>query len=102
MEDVTLTDNTARQRYELLAAGAVVAYTQYELPEGAVKFVHTEVPPAYEGRGFGSELARLALDDVRSRGLRVIPVCPFIAGYIRRHPPCQSLVGEDDRRRFKI
>jgi predicted GNAT family acetyltransferase len=47
---------------------------------------HTEVEPEYAGQGLGDELAREALDDVRRRGLILVPLCPFIAAYIRRHP----------------
>lgn len=46
---------------------------------------HTEVDPAFEGQGVGSQLAKAALDDVRARGLELVPRCPFIAAYIRRH-----------------
>ena len=48
--------------------------------------VHTEVVSSAEGKGIGSQLVAGALDDIRSRGLRVVPVCPFVAAYVRRHP----------------
>jgi uncharacterized protein len=54
--------------------------------------VHTEIEPEWEGRGFGSTLAAGALDDVRVRGLKVRPLCPFVVAYIRRHPEYADLV----------
>jgi uncharacterized protein len=56
-----------------------------------VLFTHTEVDTRYEGRGVGSALARAALDDVRRQGKLVIAQCPFIAGYIQRHPEYADL-----------
>lgn len=102
MDDVALTDNTDSHRYELRDGDTVAAYAEYNLLQGAVMFTHTEVLSAYEGRGFGSKLASFALDDVRGRGLQVIPVCPFIAAHIRRHPEYLDLVSELNRRAFKI
>ena len=51
--------------------------------------------PAYEGRGFGSRLAEAALDDARRRGLAVVPLCPFIAWYIDKHPEHGDMVAAD-------
>jgi predicted GNAT family acetyltransferase len=92
MNDITLSDNPDAHRFELRRNGAVQAYAEYELPDGAVKFTHTEVLPGNEGQGLGSKLATFALDDVRRRGLKVVPVCSFIAGYIARHAQYQDLV----------
>ena len=55
-------------------------------------FTHTEVDPSFEGQGVGSALARGALDDVRSRGLHIIAMCPFISAYVRRHPEYADLI----------
>ena len=54
-------------------------------PRGRIAFVHTEVYKSYESLGLGSRLARAALEDARARGLKVMPFCPFIAGFIERH-----------------
>ena len=66
--------------------GDGVAYLDYQALTDKVVFTHTEVPVGFEGMGLGSRLARAGLDWARSKGLRVIPVCPFVAAYIRRHP----------------
>jgi predicted GNAT family acetyltransferase len=63
-----------------------VGFSAYRLVSDGIIFTHTEVDPAFEGRGIGSRLAAGALDDVRARGLRMTVKCPFIAAYLRRHP----------------
>jgi uncharacterized protein len=102
MEDISIADNPGAHRFELKKAGVVAAHSEYNLLKGAVMFTHTEVQPAYEGQGLGSKLAKFALDDVRSRGLQVVPVCQFIAGYIRKHPEYLDLVSENSRRAYKL
>jgi len=102
MDDIALADNPGAHRFELKKAGMVAAVAEYELLPNAVKFIHTEVLPAYEGQGLGSKLARLALDDVRRRGLEVIPICPFIAGYLRKHTEYMDLLGDEGRRALGV
>lgn len=80
-----LSNNPARSRYEARLEGKVVGFAQYRPLTGAIMFTHTEVDEAMEGRGVGSRLLRYALDDVRSRGLFAIPMCPFVKAFIQRH-----------------
>jgi uncharacterized protein len=88
-----VTDVPERHRYEARAAGvAEVAAAYYRVRDGAIVLTHTEVPPALEGKGVGTALARYALDDARHRGLAVVPLCPFIAAFIRRHPEYEDLL----------
>jgi len=75
----------ANSRYELRLDGRVIAFARYRREGDALAFTHTEVEEALEGQGLGSRLAAFALDDVRSRGLKAVPQCSFIAGYIARH-----------------
>ena len=85
-------DNGAR-RYEGRVDGALAGFADYQLTDELVVFTHTEVDPAFEGQGVGSAIARAALDDVRDAGARkVLPICPFIAGWIARHPDYAPLV----------
>ena len=79
-------DNPEESRYDVLVDGRLAGFAQYRLGGGRITMYHTEIEPEYEGRGLGDELAREALDDVRRRGLVLVPLCPFIAAYIRRHP----------------
>lgn len=101
-DSTTLSNNAAAHRYELHVAGSLAAFAEYNLLKDAVMFTHTEVLPAYEGQGIGSRLAQFALDDVRRQGLHAIPVCQFIAGYIRRHPEYLDLVTAESRRAFGV
>ncbi|HEX2546370.1 MAG TPA: GNAT family N-acetyltransferase [Ramlibacter sp.] len=80
-----LVHDEAASRYELRIDGQVAAKAEYRREGDALRFTHTEVDPAREGQGLGSRLAAYALDDVRTRGLKAIPSCRFIAGYIARH-----------------
>lgn len=101
-DNITIANNPAAHRYELHADGTLAAFAEYNLLKEAVMFTHTEVLPAHEGQGIGSRLARFALDDVRRQGLHAIPVCQFIAGYIRRHPEYVDLVTAESRRAFGV
>ena len=80
-----LVRNDAQQRYELRLGNEVAAKAEYSEGGEMVRFTHTEVDPRYEGQGFGSKLAAFALDDVKSRGMKALPQCKFIASYIARH-----------------
>jgi uncharacterized protein len=87
-----ITDNPDVGRYEIRLDGELAGFAEYRTDPGKIVFTHTEVEDAYEGRGVGSALARGALDDVRKRGLRAVPLCPFIEGWIDKHPDYADLV----------
>jgi predicted GNAT family acetyltransferase len=95
VREVTVRDNPAELRYEALADGELLGEIRYRTEPGLVVLVHTEVEPRAEGTGVGSQLVKRALDDIRARGLRVVPLCPFVTAYIRRHPDYADLVGKD-------
>lgn len=90
--ETTVVDNPERHRYELRLGDTVAGVIQYANEPGTVVLVHTEVSPTVEGEGLGSRLVSGALDDIRARGLEVVPLCPFAAAYIRRHPEYADLV----------
>jgi uncharacterized protein len=60
-----------------------------------VVLIHTDIDPAFEGHGLGSRIVAGALDDIRARGLSVVPSCSFVRSYLRRHPEYADLVGGD-------
>jgi predicted GNAT family acetyltransferase len=92
MDDITVSDNPGRQRYELHRQGAVAAWADYQLADGVATVTHTEVLPAFEGQGLGSRLAAGTLDDLRRRGAQVRPQCEFMATWIQRHPDYADLI----------
>ena len=94
-------DNPQAGRFELTVDGHT-AFAAYRLAEGSIVFTHTEVPSALRGRGVGQALARGALEAARARGAAIVPLCPFIAGFIREHREYLALVGEGDRRRLRL
>ncbi len=81
---VTVSDNPAKSRFEVFLDGELGGFAEYTLEPDRITFTHTEV--ALEGKGLGSALVRQALDDVRRRGLVVVPQCPFVRGYLDKHP----------------
>ena len=86
MADVPeVTHNTAAHRFEVNLDGQT-AFAEYNLVDHGMILPHTVVPPAFEGRGVGSALAKAALGYARDHGLKVIPTCPFIAAYLQKHP----------------
>jgi predicted GNAT family acetyltransferase len=87
----TVRNNTAEHRYELTVEGHLAA-TYYQIANGVITFVHTEVPDALAGRGVGSKLVKGALDQVRSQGLKVVAQCPFVKTYIEKHAEYADLL----------
>lgn len=83
---ITVTDNRTANRFEARDGDALAGFADYLRTPELVAFVHTEVDPAFEGRGVGSRLARAGIESVQAEGLRVLAVCPFIAGWLARHP----------------
>lgn len=83
-----ISDVPARHRYEARVgdAGNLAALISYELSETWIALLHTEVQDGFEGQGIGSRLVHWALEDARSRGLSVIPRCPFVVAWLERHP----------------
>jgi uncharacterized protein len=92
MSQAMLKDNPSKHRFELIAEDKVVGFADYRPTGNAVTLLHTEIEDGHEGKGYGSVLARQVLDEMRSRNSQVIPVCPFMAGYIRKHPEYLDLV----------
>jgi uncharacterized protein len=94
--NMTVKDNPDRNRYEAIVAdngeSTVAGFADYKIQDGLVVLTHTEVDPAFEGHGIGSMLVRKSLDDVRRQGRRAVPICPFVRGWIDRHPDYADLV----------
>jgi uncharacterized protein len=89
---VDVVDNPDKRRYEASIDGELAGYLSYESRPDRLDLVHTEVLDAFEGQGVGGRLVAATLDDIRSRGLSVTPLCPFAAAFIERHPEFADLV----------
>ncbi len=93
----SVVDNQAERRFELHADGEMSILT-YRISGDRIRLIHTEVPRDQRGRGYADILARAALDRAASDHLRVVPLCPFVRGYLERHPEYDALVVPDAAR----
>ncbi|WP_213450587.1 GNAT family N-acetyltransferase [Rhizomonospora bruguierae] len=98
----TVADNAAEQRFEIRVDGEVAGFAAYDRTGYGLALTHTEIGKAYEGKGLGSALVRGALDAARAEGLAVLPYCPFVRGWIGKHPEFLDLVPVDERARFDL
>jgi len=92
MPEFTVDDQPKRHRYEISVDGEVAGFVRYVRHPDHLDLVHTEVGPAYEGRGVAARLVAGVLADVRAAGGRIVPSCPYIAAYLKRHPDQADLV----------
>lgn len=99
---IVVVDAPDRGRYEASIDDVLVGVVEYQLDGGVITVTHTGVPDEFSGRGIASVLARHVLDDARSRGLDVLPRCPYIAGWIARHLDYLDLVPLASRGRYTL
>jgi len=97
-DNIVVENNPAARRYQA-QVGEYLAVAEYRLDGETITFTHTQVPKELEGHGIANKLAYAALDDARARNLTVVPLCPFIASYIRRHQEYIALVDPAHRER---
>ena len=90
---VNVVMNEAERQFQA-RIGDEIAFAEYRLVDHGIILPHTVVPESFEGKGVGSALAKAALGYAREHGLQVIPLCPFMAGYIRKHPEWHDIVHE--------
>ncbi|MCH7232963.1 N-acetyltransferase [Glycomyces sp. L485] len=86
MADLAIVENADEQRYELRdSQGGVLGYLEYLPREEFTILPHTEVDRSLRGQGWGDALARHVLDDLRGKGVKVYPTCPFVTRWMDRH-----------------
>jgi NAD+ kinase len=90
--DAVVVDSFERSQYEVVLGGELAGTLQYVRTTGHIELLHTEIDQAFQGRGLAGRLAGGALDDIRARAGQVIVSCPFVTGYLDRHPEYASLV----------
>lgn len=91
LDKIEVVNNEDYRRFET-RIGDYFALIDYIRAGNNIVFTHTEVPQVFEGQGIAGKMARTALEYAKAQGLRVVPLCPFVAAYIRRHPEYQPLV----------
>ncbi len=93
--EITTRHNADRHRVEAVTEdGTVAGFSQYRRLEENYEFFHTEVDDAFEGQGVGGRIARAVVQLVRDEGVRIIPTCPFIAGWMAKHPESLDLLAD--------
>ncbi|GAA3473904.1 GNAT family N-acetyltransferase [Nonomuraea roseola] len=88
-------DNSAESRFEIHVDGQLAGFAEYKLLPSTIVFTHTEVKPEFEGQGLAGQLVAHALGASRDTGLKVRPLCPYVARYISRHPEYKDLLEEE-------
>ena len=97
---IEVRNNTATHRYEVALDGQLAVLT-YSQRGNQIAFLHTGVPEELEGHGIANALAHTALEDARANHHMVVPACPFVATYIRRHPEYLSLLSDTEKARLQ-
>ena len=99
---IVVADHPERRRFEIHVGDALAGFTEYRPRGDRYAFVHTEIGDEFGGRGLASRLIKDTLDEMRSRGIAVLPFCPFVKRYIQRHADYRDLVPADEREKFEI
>ena len=92
--DLEVIHNTEARRFEIHYDDEM-ARLEYHLRGPSIVYTHTVVPVVLEGHGIAGRLAKEALDYARDSGLSVVPLCPYVADYIDKHPEYRDLVAKD-------
>lgn len=100
--EITISDAPERSRFIATVDGEIAGFIVYRLRPGLLALIHTEVEERFEGHGIGGRLARFALDQARAEGLAVLPFCPFVNDWMKRHPEYTDLVPPAYRANFDL
>jgi predicted GNAT family acetyltransferase len=92
MPTIDVVDAPEQSRFELLVDGQVAGFADYRLLPTKIVIKHTEVQPEHSGKGLAGRLVKYALEASRDAGLQVVPLCPYVASYIERHPEYSDLL----------
>ncbi len=99
MGDHELRDNAGANRFELLVDGTVAAFLEYRVRPDGYALDHAEAVPGFEGQGLSSEMIGSVLDLMQRDETMVLPYCPFVVEYLRRHPEYHDVVAAAHRQR---
>ncbi len=98
-EDIALKKNEVAKQFEMEVDGlkAIIAYQEHHF---TITLTHTEVPPALEGKGVATAIIEKTLSYLEKNHYRLIPLCPFVVAYIKRHPEWKMILAESVRDKF--
>jgi uncharacterized protein len=99
---IAITDAPELKRFEATVDGELAGFLIYRSRQGLLALIHTEVEERFEGHGLGGRLARFALDQARERGVAVLPFCPFVNDWMKRHREYVDLVPAAYRANFDL
>ena len=91
--DVIVSENKEKKRFEVTLDGKA-AVIEYIRAEDKMYLTHTEVPNEFEGKGIASKMVKQVLQKIKDEGLKLVPLCPFIASYIKRHPEWKEILAK--------
>lgn len=89
--ELSINKNIEKKRYEV-SIETKYAFIDYIEAKDTVYLTHTEVPKEFEGKGIASKLVVFALEDIENKGLKLAPLCPFVAAYVRRKPEWKRIL----------
>ncbi|MFE9690295.1 GNAT family N-acetyltransferase [Micromonospora sp. NPDC005806] len=88
-----------RERFEARnETGTTAGFVTYQLTGNIIAYTHTKVDPNFEGKGVGSTLARAVMDDARAKRRTVVPICPFLSGWLEKHPGYEDILAPSTRK----
>lgn len=91
-ETINVENSPDQRRYEISVDGALAGFTEYVDRDSQRIFFHTAIDEAFSGRGLASKLIAAALTDTRAAKRRVVPICPFVAAYVKKHDDFADII----------
>ncbi|SIT83200.1 GNAT family N-acetyltransferase [Pontibacter indicus] len=92
--EIEVKDNPAQNRFETTVEGHT-AVIEYKLKPGVMTVLHTEVPKEMEGQGIAGAMTRYALEHIAANKLELVPLCPYMRAFLKKHPEYQHLVRKE-------
>lgn len=90
-ESIRVVHEADKDRYSIFVDDVLAGFTQYRSRPNGLAFIHTEISPEFGGRGLAGTLVSQALAEVRESGNKIIPYCPFVASWIKKHPEYEEI-----------
>lgn len=96
---ITVSDAPELERFEARdEQGELAGYVTYQVTGSVIVYTHTEVKPAFQGKGVGGSLAEAAMSDARQRGRTVIPICPYLSKWLDKRPEYEDIVARTTKK----